>query len=323
MKCLHTLFKKQVLFILVGFSYVSATVVSTSPPTSKVKVQSYDYVAGKSFTGKIYVKNIDLTKVVSVIYSDATGDWNNNANLVKAAFSESISDTSYEFWTFSSSPISSIKEFYIKYDVSGKTYYDNNGSVNYVVTTPPPITTTSSSPTSTVTETPPTSTFTAFPSEGISRSAMIRNINPPEAAKGFIATSLSTSGPDYYYSWTRDSALDSYVMANDYNTTLKGDATIVGLLKDYVTYSINAQSTSTACNCLGEPKFNADGSSFTGAWGIPQNDGPAERGSSFILIAVNLLKQSSDDTYVTGTLKPGNFINYFSVKFSCNRCGHI
>ncbi|KAG2193291.1 hypothetical protein INT47_008652 [Mucor saturninus] len=319
MKCLHTLFKKQVLFILVGFSYVSATVVSTSPPTSEVKVQSYDYVAGKSFTGKIYVKNIDLTKVVSVIYSDATGDWNNNANLVKAAFSESISDTSYEFWTFSSSTISSIKEFYIKYDVSGKTYYDNNGSANYVVTTPPPTTTTSFSPTSTATETPPTSTSTAFPSgnstistwiktqEGISRSAMIRNINPPGAAKGFIAASLSTSGPDYYYSWTRDSALVSYVMANDYNTTLKGDTTTVGLLKDYVTYSINAQSTSTACNCLGEPKFNADGSSFTGAWGRPQNDGPAERASSFILIADSILKQSGDDTYVTGTLKPAIF----------------
>lgn len=96
---------------------------------------------------------------------------------------------------------------------------------------------------------------------------MFRNINPAGAAPGFIAASLSTANPDYYYSWTRDSALVSYVMAYDYNTTHTGNSTIINLLKNYVTYSINAQSTSTACNCLGEPKFNPDGSSFTGAWG--------------------------------------------------------
>ncbi|KAI7891428.1 Six-hairpin glycosidase-like protein [Mucor mucedo] len=39
----------------------------------------------------------------------------------------------------------------------------------------------------------------------------------------------------------------------------------------------------------------------------PQNDGPAERASSFILIADSILKQSGDDTYVTGTLKPAIF----------------
>ncbi|KAI7876811.1 Six-hairpin glycosidase-like protein [Mucor mucedo] len=81
-------------------------------------------------------------------------------------------------------------------------------------------------------------------------------------------------------------------MANYYNTTLKGEATTVGLLKDYVTHSINVQSTSTAYNCLGEPKFNADGFSFTGSWRRPPNDGPAERASSFILIADSILKQS-------------------------------
>ncbi|KAI7891415.1 Six-hairpin glycosidase-like protein [Mucor mucedo] len=39
----------------------------------------------------------------------------------------------------------------------------------------------------------------------------------------------------------------------------------------------------------------------------PQNDGPAERASSFILLADSILKQSGDDTYVTGTLKPAIF----------------
>ncbi|KAI7891417.1 Six-hairpin glycosidase-like protein [Mucor mucedo] len=39
----------------------------------------------------------------------------------------------------------------------------------------------------------------------------------------------------------------------------------------------------------------------------PQNDGPAERASSFILIADSILKQSGDYTYVFGTLKPAIF----------------
>lgn len=171
-----------------------------------------------------------------------------------------------------------IKHRYIfQYVVSGVTYYDNNNAANYQVSGSTPTTTSGS--TSTVTTISPTSTSTAFPSgnstitswikgqQSVSRFAMIRNINPAGSVPGFIAASLSTSGPDYYYSWTRDSALVSYVMANDYNTTLAGNTTIIGILKNYVTYSVNAQATTTACNCLGEPKFNADGSSFTGPWG--------------------------------------------------------
>jgi glucoamylase len=133
---------------------------------------------------------------------------------------------------------------------------------------------------------------------------MLRNINPSGAVAGFIAASLSTANPDYYYAWTRDSALTSHVIAYDYNTTLAGNSTILGVLKDYVTFSLNSQTTSTVCNCLGEPKFNPDGSSYTGAWGRPQNDGPAERAATFILFADSYLKQTSDSTYVTGTLAP-------------------
>ncbi|KAG2208697.1 hypothetical protein INT47_007796 [Mucor saturninus] len=315
MRLLNSLFKKPALLVLACLSvnFVAATVVSTSPPSSEVKVQSYDY-SGSTLSGKIYIKNIAYAKTVSVIYSDASDNWNNNGNVVAAVYSEGISGSNYEYWTFSGS-VSGIKQFYVKYVVSGVTYYDNNGSANYQVSGSTP--TTSAPPTSTTI--PPTSTSTSFPSgdsvitdwiknqESVSRFAMLRNINPSGAAAGFIAASLSTANPDYYYSWTRDSALVSYVMANDYNTTLSGNTTIVKLLKDYVTYSINAQSTSTACNCLGEPKFNPDGSSYTGAWGRPQNDGPAERASSFILIADSYLKQTADAAYVTGTLKPAIF----------------
>lgn len=103
--------------------------------------------------------------------------------------------------------------------------------------------------------------------EGISFSEMLRNVNPPGTAKGFVAASLSTAGPDYFYTWTRDAALVSRVIAYKYNTTNAGDNNIHGALQDYVTFQINTQTESTPCNCLGEPKFNPDGSSFTGPWG--------------------------------------------------------
>lgn len=48
-------------------------------------------------------------------------------------------------------------------------------------------------------------------------------------------------------------------------------------------------------------RFNKDGSSYTGAWGRPQNDGPAERASTFIQIAEALKDNSS---FVDDTLKP-------------------
>jgi glucoamylase len=194
----------------------------------------------------------------------------------------------------------------------------------FIVSTSKPTTTTAATTTttapSTSTTTHPSSSEPAtFPTgnstisswikkqEDISRFAMLRNINPPGSATGFIAASLSTAGPDYYYAWTRDAALTSNVIVYEYNTTLSGNKTILNVLKDYVTFSVKTQSTSTVCNCLGEPKFNPDGSGYTGAWGRPQNDGPAERATTFVLFADSYLTQTKDAFYVTGTLKPAIF----------------
>ncbi|KAI8336143.1 glucoamylase [Chlamydoabsidia padenii] len=119
----------------------------------------------------------------------------------------------------------------------------------------------------------------------ISLNKMFTSINPPGSARGFLAASLSTSNPDYYYSWTRDSALSFRVLVDELASG--SNSTLTNYINDYVAYSKNAQSTSTVCNCLGEPKFNPDGSSYTGPWGRPQNDGPAERATTLILYAKN------------------------------------
>jgi glucoamylase len=89
---------------------------------------------------------------------------------------------------------------------------------------------------------------------------MLKNINPSGAAKGFFAASLSTHEPDYFYAWVRDSALVARVL---YGIQKNTDA----ILDDYTIFQSNVQNTQTVCNCLGEPKFNPDGTGYTGNWG--------------------------------------------------------
>lgn len=89
---------------------------------------------------------------------------------------------------------------------------------------------------------------------------MLGNINPPGTVKGFFAASLSTYNPDYFYTWTRDAALVARVLTHLPETPLS-------VLEDYVEFQIQSQNTKTLCQCLGEPKFNKDGTGYTGSWG--------------------------------------------------------
>ncbi|CAO3654553.1 unnamed protein product [Mucor hiemalis] len=141
--------------------------------------------------------------------------------------------------------------------------------------------------------------------EETSFKSILKNINPPGTKRGFFAASLSTHRPDYFYTWTRDAALVARVLSSLENTN---DT----LLEDYVDFQIDAQATATRCDCLGEPKFNRDGTGYTGSWGRPQNDGPAERAIAFILIANRWIENGykNDVEYlVPAILKDLNYIN--------------
>ncbi|KAG5651352.1 hypothetical protein H0H81_008991 [Sphagnurus paluster] len=109
-------------------------------PTANVQLQAYT-LAGNAFSGTIYVKNLAFTKVITVIYSNAAGDWVSGQS-VSASYTNSISGSSYEIWSFSGTIGSGgIKKFYIRYDVSGTSYYDNNNTqvrVNFPIVNPAP-----------------------------------------------------------------------------------------------------------------------------------------------------------------------------------------
>lgn len=123
---------------------------------------------------------------------------------------------------------------------------------------------------------------------------------------GAIIASPSKSNPDYWYQWTRDSAMTFKVLLNDY---LKGNATLESYLRDYVNESQKLQHTENPSGNyytggIGEPKFYVDGRPYTGGWGRPQNDGPAIRATVLIAFA-NKLLEKGETTYVKTRLYDG------------------
>lgn len=95
---------------------------------------------------------------------------------------------------------------------------------------------------------------------------LLRNFNPPGTKTGFVAASPSTEHPNYFYTWIRDSSLVSSVLVSQYyNKT----GELENILLDYVDFQLYTQETvgDTPCRCLGEPKYNPDGSPFKGEWG--------------------------------------------------------
>ncbi|KAJ7645175.1 glycoside hydrolase superfamily [Mycena polygramma] len=116
---------------------IDLTNIKQTLPSDSVNVQLENFtLTGNTFSGNIYIKNIASTKVVNLYYSSATGFWPSNAGDqgVTASFSSSISGTNFQTWVFSGTIGSAgISQFFLRYDVSGRTYYDNNGQQNYDV----------------------------------------------------------------------------------------------------------------------------------------------------------------------------------------------
>lgn len=115
----------------------------------------------------------------------------------------------------------------------------------------------------------------------------------PNVQTGAVIASPSTAGPNYFYSWVRDAALTMKVVISQ--PTL--DRT---LATNYASAEkVHQQNAAGSSAGQGEPKFNVDGSLFTGPWGRPQNDGPALRASALMAFAKRI---GLSDAYVTGTL---------------------
>ena len=113
---------------------------------------------------------------------------------------------------------------------------------------------------------------------------IIYNIN--KTKKQILIASPSKEDPNYYYYWIRDSSLSIRPIIDIYYKT--NDFKYFKYILNYIEFEYELLSLQTISG-NGEPKVNVDGTAFNDSWGRPQNDGPAIRGYTMIII-YNIIK---------------------------------
>lgn len=145
------------------------------------------------------------------------------------------------------------------------------------------------------------------------KSQMFANINSPGSANGTVVASTSTENPNYHYNCkyasdalgleidrmlagVRDAALTMDVVVKLYaaasDDTAK--ANYEQILFQYAQARADEQNDPDLQTGLGEPKFELNNSVFTGPWGRPQNDGPAESATTLMEFANAYLANGGD-----------------------------
>lgn len=98
---------------------------------------------------------------------------------------------------------------------------------------------------------------------------------------------------------------------------IAGNTSLQAQIQNYIYAQAQLQAVSNPSGSLsngaglGEPKFEVDGTAFTGAWGRPQRDGPALRATALIAYSRWLLSNGGTST-VTNVIWPivSNDLNY-------------
>jgi glucoamylase len=115
----------------------------------------------------------------------------------------------------------------------------------------------------------------------------------PAANPGMVTASPSNHFPNYFYSWTRDSAL-TYAMIVD--ELIFGNLTLEKTVQDYTLAQADVQTVDNPSGTLwpaglglGEMKFFLNKTRFNEDWGRPQRDGPALRATVFIKLCQALI----------------------------------
>ncbi|KAL6871123.1 glycoside hydrolase family 15 Glucoamylase [Trichoderma novae-zelandiae] len=132
---------------------------------------------------------------------------------------------------------------------------------------------------------------------------------------GAVIASPSTTDPDYYYMWTRDSALVFKNLVDRFTQTY--DAGLQRRIEQYIAAQVTLQGLSNPSGSLadgsglGEPKFELNLEAFTGNWGRPQRDGPALRAIALIGYSKWLINNNYQST-VSSVIWPivRNDLNY-------------
>ncbi|KAH0843147.1 putative glucoamylase [Fonsecaea pedrosoi] len=123
----------------------------------------------------------------------------------------------------------------------------------------------------------------------------------PGASPGVVVASPSTVNPNYFYTWTRDSALTYRMLIEE---LIFGNLTLRKTIEDYTAAQAIVQTVTNpsgslwpAGDGLGEPKFYTNLTRFDGTWGRPQRDGPALRAITFMELAPVLFNLNETALY--------------------------
>ncbi|KAF4637229.1 hypothetical protein G7Y89_g842 [Cudoniella acicularis] len=139
----------------------------------------------------------------------------------------------------------------------------------------------------------------------------LNNIGPHGSqvagAGNFVIASPSTENPNYFYTWTRDSALTMKMIIDEF---IFGNTKLQPYIEEYIHAQAILQTVSNPSGTflpnglgLGEPKYQPDGTRFNGAWGRPQRDGPALRAIALITYS-NWLIENGQSTKARTVIWP-------------------
>ncbi|GAA5939501.1 glycoside hydrolase family 15 protein [Sporobolomyces koalae] len=149
---------------------------------------------------------------------------------------------------------------------------------------------------------------------------LLANVHPAGTTPGAIVASPSKAKPDYWYQWTRDSAVVMRNIVKRYVANPNADDE--RLIREYIEASLIMQHKTTVMGGfetggLGEVKYYVDehhadpkkqgNEPFMGEWGRPQDDGPGSRIITLSIYALWCLEHGSPEQaeYARTKLYPG------------------
>ncbi|BGP26472.1 glucoamylase, glycoside hydrolase family 15 protein [Rhodotorula toruloides] len=139
---------------------------------------------------------------------------------------------------------------------------------------------------------------------------LLGNVNPEGTSQGCVVASPSKALPDYWYEWTRDSAVVERTIVHRFIRERRAEDWT--RLTEYIVASRIMQHKQTVLGGfedggLGEVKYHVDHEPFTGKWGRPQADGPGSRIVTLATLAIHLVEQGKAEEveFVKRALYPG------------------
>jgi glucoamylase len=130
----------------------------------------------------------------------------------------------------------------------------------------------------------------------------------PGAVIAAPALPSETFSQDYYFYWVRDGAITIHELLCSYQqeTVAERKTLLKNCCLDYLNFvkTVQMQPALNGVDILGEPKFNIDGTLWTGQWSRPQPDGAAYQSITLTLLAQILLDEGQKDFVLANIYDP-------------------